>query len=101
MKVDKYIHWNTTPNEAGEAKGVFDLLVGYCPNTLEYYRILASIMRETFPDAKDGELECFKVRKSIRVKGFTVLRLVRTMKKQDFEGWFTWHDLVPEYSVYS
>ena len=47
IKYDKYIHWPT------DTVGWFDILVGYCPQTLDWYKSMALEMRETFPDAQD------------------------------------------------
>lgn len=66
----KYIYPNSDkPSLVGQAH----ILVGHCPDTLEYYHKLAEILRKDFPDAEDSEIGCHKIHTSDRVKGFTLL----------------------------
>lgn len=79
----------SVPYGEGTAMLHAHLLVGYNQRTLADYKALAEIMRESFPDARDEEMECAFVKKSAVVQGFTLL-IYRVLVAQDSEfpdGW--------------
>lgn len=49
------------------------VLVGYCPQTIPYYRKMIKELRKTFPAAKVKDVDLGKVTKSSCVKGFTLI----------------------------
>ena len=48
-------------------------MIGYCPQTIPAYQAMAATLRETFPQAKDGDIGCHQIVKSDRYKGFTLV----------------------------
>ncbi len=61
------------------------MLVGYCDDTLDNFKTMVEVARKSFPDLKDEEVTCSKVRKSSSVQGFTVIIFPVTVKEA--EGW--------------
>lgn len=49
------------------------ILVGYCPDTLDYFRALYRHAKEAFPLLEECEVTCGKVKKSDSIDGYTVL----------------------------
>ncbi len=48
-------------------------MIGYCPQTIAQYAVMAATLRETFPQAKDDDIGCHHITKSDRHKGFTLI----------------------------
>lgn len=49
------------------------ILVGYCPQTIPYYKKMIDELKKTFPQADEEEIELSKVEKSSWAKGFTII----------------------------
>lgn len=49
------------------------VLVGYCPQTIPYYRKMIKELQKTFPAAKIKDVDLGKVTKSSCVQGFTLI----------------------------
>lgn len=49
------------------------VLVGYCPQTIPYYRQMIKELQKTFPEAKTADITLGQVSKSSCVQGFTLI----------------------------
>lgn len=49
------------------------VLVGYCPDTLDYFNALYEHAKLSFPNLAQSEITCGKVTKSSNIQGFTLL----------------------------
>ena len=58
-------------------------LVGYCPQTLEYYQQMAKLLKRSFPTIDLKSVGCHHVTHSDRVKGFTLVAVQFEAKKAD------------------
>ena len=59
--------------DEGTGKTTAYILVGYCPDTLAYFRYLAELARKDFPKLKDEDIICGKVKQSDWCYGFTLI----------------------------
>ena len=57
----------------GQSRGTAILLVGYCPDTLPYFTVMAEDLKKRIPAADINQAICGKVKESSTVKGFTLL----------------------------
>lgn len=81
---NKIIYWNEK-----DKRGRAFILVGYCPDTLEYFLAIFEEAKKSYPELTLGEVICSKVKESGWCKGFTLITFsVKTKAK----GW-----LVGEY----
>jgi len=79
----KRIYWN----KEGTSANVF-LLVGYCPETLEYYDALYKEAKKDFPNLKKEEVQCGRVTKSNTIQGYTLIRFyIHSTKKRKIPGY--------------
>ena len=60
------------------------ILVGYCPDTLNYFLALFDKAKESYPELTLGEVTCSKVKKSSWCEGFT---LITFPVKSKARGW--------------
>lgn len=49
------------------------VLVGYCPDNLEYFNLLYRHAKESFPELQESAIQCGRVRRSSTIQGFTLL----------------------------
>lgn len=70
-----YLNWKDGKPERrnGIITGTFVMLVGYCPDTLDYFNALFRKARKSFPKLSQEGVICGKVTKSDRIQGFTLL----------------------------
>ena len=75
----KIIYWDKK-----DKRGRAFILVGYCPNTLDYFLALFEEAKKSYPELTLGEVTCSKVKESGGYKGFTLITFsVKTKAK----GW--------------
>lgn len=77
----------TNDKEHGlRATGV--IIVGYCPDTLDYFQCLYETAKESFPKLKSSAVTCSKVTNSPSIKGFTIILFDATayVKDADFSA---------------
>ena len=77
---NKVIYWNEK-DRCGQAF----ILVGYCPNTLNYFSALFEEAKKSYPELSMGEVTCSEVRKSDWCKGYTLITFSVNKKA---EGWW-------------
>ena len=58
-------------------------LVGYCPQTLEYYQRMAELLKRSFPAVETKDVGCHHVTQSSCVKGFTLVEAKIRVKKSE------------------
>ena len=89
MSTIKNIYWreDAQTNDKGETYANVHILVGYNQGTLADFRRMADDLRETFPQATDGEICGGKVFKSSFVNGFTIITWGAYIPKGDYPGW--------------
>ncbi len=84
----KRIYWGKKPSaERGAAACI---LVGYCPDTLDYFLALYEEAKKSFPDLKIGDVTCGKVTQSSSVKSFTLIIFNIPGEKRTVDGWDDW-----------
>lgn len=78
----KRIYWNKD-----STGGVACILVGYCPDTLAYFRAMFKLAKKSFPDLIEEECTCGKVSRSSSIQGFTLLLFHLESRKFEIDGW--------------
>ena len=89
MSTVKFIYWCPDRASAGEGQQFahVHVLVGYNQRSITNYQEMAALLRETFPQAKDGEVHCERVRTSGSFDGFTLLTWNASIPGQAYPGW--------------
>jgi hypothetical protein len=72
MSEKRFIYWHTETQD-GKTRASIHLLVGYNQGTITDFQEMAAKLRETFPEAKDGEIQCGTVIISHAYKGFSII----------------------------
>lgn len=71
----------------GQQNSAAYILVGYCPDTLDYFNAMFRLAKKTFPWIKPSDVTCGKVRNSDSVKGFTVITFRIPPEQSYQQGW--------------
>ncbi|MBU1163929.1 hypothetical protein KKA15_00010 [Patescibacteria group bacterium] len=79
-------------NEAGLMFANVHLLVGYNQASLTDLREMADVLRETFPQATDEEIQYGKVFESSMVQGFTIITWASHIPEAEYPGWTQFKD---------
>lgn len=77
---------------------VAHILVGYCPQTLPFYRAMIAELKRTFPHAKEADVSLGRVVASRYVLGFTIIAWAGERKPDtDLAGWTVHDEFKPEH----
>jgi len=66
--IERYVIWNKSANG-----GKLITLVGYCPDTLAYYKLFFEDAQESVPEIREDLAICGKVQASLSKKNFTLM----------------------------
>lgn len=80
LSAQKFIDWN------GD-KGHAYLIVGYCPDTLAYFKRLFKEAKKDYPEITEEEVICGKIRNSIRWNSYTIIIFPVTRKNPKYRDW--------------
>src|SRR5258708_1572783 len=85
----RYIYWRVDMDrkKKGQRFAHAPLLGKYTQETITDFIKLAEEMRKTFPQATDDKVVCATVRKSDRVKGFTIITFNSYIPEGDYSNW--------------
>lgn len=85
----RYVIWG----KDGGSRLVY--LVGYCPDSLEYFQAMFNDAKQVVPDINAAETICGKVQKSRSCQGFTLMLIAIHGSKRDIPGFksATWEEL--------
>jgi hypothetical protein len=84
MEADKFIYWR---KEGGKEFANVHLLVGYNSCSIADFQAMAAELRETFPQAKDGEIKCGRINKSSMYDGHSIITWTAEIPVRDYAGW--------------
>ena len=89
MITKKIIHWckEGKKNNKGEMVAVVHLLVGYNRGTVQDYEMMADEIRQTFPQAKNEEIFCRKIKHSDSMDGYTLAFWETYLSEGEYPGW--------------
>ena len=71
------------------------IAVGYCPDTLAYFRRLYEEAQKSFPALSDIEVTCSRARNSQTMDGFTVILFKVPAGHKKLAGWQYVNDVLP------
>lgn len=77
-----HVYWS----ETGQSGWAY-VLVGYCPDTLAYFKAIGERLKKQFPEVKETNITCAKVSKSESVYGFTIGLTSIKGPKRKIKGW--------------
>lgn len=63
------------------------LMIGYCPQTTEYYQKMIEELRKTFPQADPNKIGCHQVTDSDYCNRFTLITYDARIEYKEYEGW--------------
>ena len=88
MATHKYIYWRDDMPKDKEGRTFVNvhLLVGYNQGTITDFQEMASVLRQTFPEAKDSEICCGKVHKSSFVDNHSIITWTTYLPQIKDEG---------------
>ena len=86
----RYVVWNDSGTH-----GRMVLLVGYCPDTLDYFRALFDDAKRAVPEVREADATCGKVTSSKSVKSFTLMVVKIDGPKREIDRYTpaTWKSL--------
>lgn len=86
----KTIHWrhDCKPDANGRQFANVHLLIGYNGTSVSGFRRMADILRETFPEATDNDIECGMIQnRDCGYYGFSIVTFNANIDVQRYEGW--------------
>ena len=87
MSEVRYIHWRPDTKKEDKMFANVHLLVGYNGGTITDFQGMASKLRETFPEAKDNEIRCGSVVRSVFHRGLSIIAWDGFIPKGKYPGW--------------
>jgi hypothetical protein len=93
MGLHKFIQFRPdAPAPEGKVFANIEILEGYNSNTLQDYKRMIALLKETFPEVDEDTVELGKISESDTYKRHAIISVTIPIERKEYEGWFIWDD---------